>query len=200
MPILRWIYSPWRKNDTSFTYGHWGEKTLSLSINLIRLEYFSQIWSAYEYFIYFTVIFVSFLQDSILFSIRIQSGRHALRNRQRSSKRSEVSMHASVLLRVTHFPLPPRWMTFSPEDFHPDIPVRLKSSQVSSGFSTERSCKLSSHGNPVFVPLETASLFRDGASHLASLKGAANRLDGGFGGAFQKDSTAETVVPCGLKR
>ena len=77
---------------------------------------------------------------------------------------------------------------------------RLESSRVSSAFSTERSCELSSSRcNPVFA-LETASLFRDGTSHLASLKGAANRRDGGFSGAFQKDSTAETVVPCGLKR
>lgn len=85
-----------------------------------------------------------------------------------------------------------------PKDFR--SPIHLESSQVSSAFSTKRSCKpSSSRGNPVFV-LEIASLFRDGTSHLASLKGAANRRDGGFSGAFQKDSTAETVVPCGLKR
>lgn len=139
-------------------------------------------------------------RDSILFSI-YRSG-FRVEDTRYSSKRSEVSTHASVSLRVTHFPLPPRWVTFSPQDFHPDIPAHLESSQVSSGFSTERSCKLSpsSRGNPVFAPLETASLFRDGASHLASLKGAANRLDGGFAAAFRKDSTVETVVPCGLKR
>lgn len=140
----------------------------------------SGIYNACEYFIYFSNLWIPFerspfkniskekTKDRYFLQSMIEASLFGFISEWLTMETKRGSIHVSLPISL-HLPpnLFPKIFTRTSGSW-----FRLESSRVSSAFSTERSCELSSSRcNPVFA-LETASLFRDGTSHLAKFEGS----------------------------